>query len=103
MVSAQRAGEGSPRAAQALKPPAPAPIYTQRIFKLTRLEKLKELEVVLHKSMAVCDAKSLSGIARQYRETLKEIEEIEGTEDDDDDIAKLLAQRDADGKAGAVR
>ena len=53
--------------------------------------------------MAVCDAKSLSGIARQYRETLKEIEEIEGTEDDDDDIAKLLAQRDADGKAGAVR
>jgi hypothetical protein len=70
---------------------------------LTRLEKLKELEAVLHASMADCDAKSLSGIARQYRETLKEIEEIEGTEDNDDDIAEILAQRDADGKAGAVR
>ena len=53
--------------------------------------------------MADCDTKSLSGIARQYRETLKEIEEIEGTEDNDDDIAEILAQRDADGKAGAVR
>jgi hypothetical protein len=70
---------------------------------LTRLEKLKELEAVLHESMADCDAKSLSGIARQYRETIKEIEEIEGTEDNDDDIGKLLAQREADGKAGAVR
>jgi hypothetical protein len=70
---------------------------------LTRLEKLKELEAVLHKSMAVCDAKSLSGIARQYRETLKEIEEIEGAEDNGDDISQLLARREADGKAGAVR
>lgn len=50
-----------------------------------------------------CDQKTLAALARQYRETLKEIEEIEGTTDDDDDIAKLLAQRDADGKAGAVR
>lgn len=70
---------------------------------MTRLEKLKELEAVLHKSMAVCDVKSLSGIARQYRETLKEIEEIEGAEDNDDDIGQLLARREADGKAGAVR
>lgn len=53
--------------------------------------------------MAVCDAKSLSGIARQYRETLKEIEEIEGAEDNGDDISQLLARREADGKAGAVR
>ena len=70
---------------------------------MTRLEKLKELEVILRQNMEDCDQKTLAALARQYRETLKEIEEIEGTTDDDDDIAKLLAQRDADGKAGAVR
>lgn len=50
-----------------------------------------------------CDQKSLAGIARQYRETIREIEEIEGNIDNDDDIAKLLSRRDADGKTGAVR
>ena len=54
-------------------------------------------------SMATADSKSLAGIAKQYRETLKEIEEIEGATDDDDDIGKLLAERDSAGKAGAVR
>lgn len=70
---------------------------------MTRLAKLKELELLLRNSMEDCDVKTLPGIAKQYRETLKEIEEIEGAEDNDDDIAELLARRDADGKTGAVR
>ncbi len=70
---------------------------------MTRLEKLKELEDFLRSNMKFCDTKTLPGMAKQYRETLKEIEEIEGTEDNDDDIGQLLAQREADGKAGAVR
>ena len=70
---------------------------------MTRLEKLKDLEVVLLNGMKCCDQKALPAMAKQYRETLKEIEEIEGTQDDDDDIGKILADREADGKAGAVR
>lgn len=70
---------------------------------MTRLEKLKELEDFLRSNMKFCDTKTLPGMAKQYRETIKEIEEIEGSEDNDDDIGQLLAQREADGKAGAVR
>lgn len=94
---------GTPGCPQATNPRLPAPIYTQWIFQMTRLEKLKQLEDVLTDAMAEADPKSLASLARQYRETLKEIEEIEGADDNDDDIGQLLAQRDADGKAGAVR
>lgn len=69
----------------------------------SRLEKLKDLEGKLEKALVSCEYKSLAAIARQYRETLKDIEEIEGTQDDDDDIADILQQRAADGKPGAVR
>lgn len=70
---------------------------------MTRLEKLKELEVTLKASMEDCDYKSLAGIARQYRETIREIEEIEGGTDDGDEIAEILSGRKLDGKPGAVR
>ena len=50
----------------------------------TRLEQLKQL-------------------AKQYRETIREIEEIEGAKDDTDEIGAILAQREHDGKSGAVR
>lgn len=70
----------------------------------TRLEQLKELLRILADEIdRRPGARDLAQLSRQYRETLKEIEEIEGTEDNDDDIGKLLAQREADGKAGAVR
>lgn len=70
----------------------------------TRLEQLKELLRILADEIdRRPGARDLAQLSRQYRETLKEIEEIEGSEDNDDDIAELLAQRDADGKAGAVR
>ena len=69
-----------------------------------RVEQLKELLLVLAKQIdSKPGARDMASLARQYRETLKEIEEIEGTTDDDDDIEKLLAERDAAGKTGAVR
>lgn len=57
-----------------------------------RLEKLKELEGELHKQMMKANSRSIAAIARQYRETLKEIEEIEGDSADEDEISKLLAE-----------
>ena len=57
-----------------------------------RLEKLKELEAELHKQMMKANSRSIAAIARQYRETLKEIEEIEGDSADEDEISKLLAE-----------
>lgn len=70
---------------------------------MTRLEKLRELEAVLHRELPLADSKSLASIARQYRETLREIEEIEGVTDDGDEIADILSERKLDGKSGAVR
>ena len=47
--------------------------------------------------------KVLPQLAKQYRETIREIAEIKGTEDDDDEIAEILTARRADGKPDAVR
>ena len=67
----------------------------------TRLEQLKTLARVLAVNIDSCkDAKTLPQLAKQYRETIREIEEIEGAADDTDEI---LAQRESDGKPGAVR
>lgn len=56
-----------------------------------RLEKLKELEAELEKQMKKANSRSIAAIARQYRETLKEIEEIEGGgQSGEDEIEKLL-------------
>lgn len=68
-----------------------------------RLQKLKELEIKLYVSMETADSKSLAAIARQYRETLREIEEIEGTGGESDEIAEIISGRESDGKPGAVR
>lgn len=68
-----------------------------------RLEKLKQLEDMLVVAMNSCDLKSLAPIAKQYRDTIREIEEIEGGESDGDEIGDLLESREADGKSGAVR
>lgn len=42
-------------------------------------------------------------MAKQYRETIREIEEIEGVSADGDEISEILTNREADGKPGAVR
>ena len=70
---------------------------------MSRLEKLKELEQELHGMMKKANSRTFAAIARQYRETLREIEEIEGAENGDDEIASILQRRTDNGKPGAVR
>ena len=78
----------------------------------SRLEQLENLAKVLAKQIDVCanglgdGAKLMPPLAKQYRETIKEIEEIEeirGVADDDDEIGRILSTREADGKSGTVR
>ena len=68
-----------------------------------RLAKLKELEEQLYKQMQKANSRSIAAIARQYRETLKDIEEIEGVGGNEDEIKNILNERSSNGKAGAVR
>ena len=69
-----------------------------------RLLQLKELAKVLAGSIDSClDPKALPPLAKQYRETIREIEDLEGGAQDGDEIGDLLAERRADGKPGAVR
>lgn len=69
-----------------------------------RLEQLKELAKVLAAAIDGCDdLKALPQMAKQYRETIREIEEMEGAADNGDEIGAILSERAADGKAGAVR
>lgn len=69
-----------------------------------RLAELKTLARILAERIDICEStRDLPALSRQYRETIKEIEEIEGVKDDGDEIADLLAGRAADGKPGAVR
>ena len=70
----------------------------------TRLEQLKELLRILADEIDERPgARDLAQLSRQYRETLKEIEEIEGAQTNDDDISEILSERAAAGKSGAVR
>ena len=68
---------------------------------MTRLDKLKELETDLKDLMSKANSRSYAALCRQYRETIKEIEEIEGADSGEDEIEKLLNGR--DGMPGAVR
>lgn len=70
----------------------------------TRLEQLRELlEILADEIDQRPGARDLAQLSRQYRETLKEIEEIEGAQQNDDDISEILSERAAAGKSGAVR
>ena len=69
-----------------------------------RLSQLKELLSILAEAIDKRPgARDLAQLAKQYRETLKEIEELERGTDTDDEIGELLRQREADGEPGAVR
>lgn len=76
-------------------------IETLNESRLTQLKAL--LEILADEIDQRPGARDLAQLSRQYRETLKEIEEIEGTGNDGDEIGEILAGREADGKAGAVR
>lgn len=60
---------------------------------MTRLEKLKELESDLYELMKTANSRSMAVLAKQYRDTLREIEEIEGGDNDEDEIAIVLRRR----------
>ena len=67
----------------------------------SRLQQLRDLmEIVANKINSDPGARDLAGLAKQYREILREIEEIEESEPKDDEIAKLLG---GDGVPGSVR
>ena len=74
----------------------------------SRLEQLKNLAEILAKQIDLCEKnkdglKTLPQLSKQYRDTIKEIEEIEGVDRNDDEIGEILTARTADGKSGAVR
>lgn len=74
-----------------------------------RLQQLENLALILAKQIDLCSdnvvdgAKNMPQLSKQYRETIKEIEEIRGMEKDDDEIGEILSARKADGKPDAVR
>ncbi len=75
----------------------------------SRLEQLETLARILAKQIDLCaegvedGTKNMPQLSKQYRETIKEIEEIRGREKDDDEIGEILSARKADGKPDAVR
>lgn len=70
----------------------------------SRLEQLKTLAAILARQIDHPGEKdNIAQLAKQYRETIREIEEIEGMAVSDDDIGDILAAREAAGKPGAVR
>lgn len=65
--------------------------------------KLKALaELLAEKMDKVKYSKDLPPLAKQYRETIREIEELDGDKEEDE-ISDILEKRLADGKSGAVR
>ena len=67
----------------------------------TRLEKLKSLEEDLENLMSKANSRTYASLAKQYRETIKEIEEIEGEGNREDEISKII--NGTDGVPRAVR
>jgi hypothetical protein len=63
----------------------------QSVIDRPRIEQLKELLLILAKEIDdQPGARDMASLVKQYRETVKEIEEIEGSGEQEDEIAKLL-------------
>jgi hypothetical protein len=70
----------------------------------THLDQLKTLAEKLAVQLdEAVDQQGYAQLAKQYRETIGEIAEIEGYENSDDELSEILDSRKADGKPGAVR
>lgn len=70
----------------------------------SRLESLKALALLLAEQLDnKPDIKNLAPLSKQYRETIAEIDLLEGMNDTDDEISEILSERKADGKSGSVR
>lgn len=70
---------------------------------MDRLMKLKDLEARLRIALDECEDEKIAPLAKQYRETLREIDEIEGLKGNNNDISDILRKRQIDGLPGAVR
>lgn len=68
-----------------------------------RITKLKELEARLASALDECEGDKVAPIAKQYRETLREIDELEGSKGNNNDISDILRKRQIDGLPGAIR
>lgn len=74
----------------------------QAVTEKPRVEQLKEILLILAKEIDDAPgARDMASLAKQYRETLKEIEEIEGENNGEDEIAEILGG--GDGVPRAVR
>lgn len=60
---------------------------------MSRLDKLRELEAQLRELMDYANTRSYALLAKQYRDTLREIDEIESGDDGDDEIALIIRKR----------
>jgi len=69
----------------------------------TRLEQLKALARILAEKLDNPEEQNTAQLAKQYRETVNDIAEIEEYEDVDDELGRILSERESDGKPGAVR
>lgn len=69
----------------------------------TRLEQLKVLARILADKLDNPEEQNTAQLAKQYRETVNDIAEIEEYEDVDDELGRILSDRESDGKPGAVR
>lgn len=69
-----------------------------------RLLRLISLRDILDAAIMECESKrDLAALSRQYRETIREIEEIEGMNSGDDEIDEILTDIKSDGKPRAIR
>ncbi len=74
-----------------------------------RIDQLKNLRNIIAMQIDACAADLENGsrlmppLVKQYRETIREIEEIEGVDTDGDELAEILSARKADGKSDPVR
>lgn len=57
---------------------------------MDRLEKLRALEADLLAMMREASPRDMASLARQYRETLRDIDAIENGEDADDEVAAII-------------
>lgn len=68
---------------------------------LDRLTQLCALRDVLASAIDTCESmRDLSSLARQYRETVREIDILEGGENDGDEIASIILRHRKSGANG---
>ena len=67
-----------------------------------KLSELKALADILATTIKEAKSGEVAALAKQYRETIDDIERMEGQADEHDEIDDILSERAADGKAGAV-